>query len=168
MIKKSSLMYILSFFIGVMFVNLIGSDYFISHGVIPFWNELVYTFPSLSYDRYFCYILLERIKGMFVLVLLTMVLREKPVFEITACFFCFLLGTFFTMSIMDRGIYGVLVVLAALLPQWGFYAAAFCLYTKAGTRERGVLFKMFLLLLVLFGCLLESYLSPFFLKKIIF
>ena len=77
-----------------------------------------------------------------------------------------------TVSVPDRNIYhnvrdrtgtGIAAVLLAMLPQWIFYLLAFTVYERG--RERKVIFVC--ALLVVLGCLAEGYISPFFLKKVL-
>ena len=77
--------------------------------------------------------------------------------------FLFLTGIFITMSVIEQGLSGIAAVLLAMLPQWIFYLLAFTVYERG--RERKVIFVC--ALLVVLGCLAEGYISPFFLKKVL-
>lgn len=167
MIKKSSFIGILSFFIGIMLVNLIGEDYLSAHGIIPFWSGLSTGFSKVSYDRYFCYILLQRLKIIIVIALLTSIISRERIAKVMPCLFCFLIGLFMTMSIMDRGIYGVLIVLTAMFPQWICYSAAFLLYAKHREREKRKLQVAMIFIFLFAGCVSEAYVSPLLLKNIV-
>ncbi len=167
MVKKSSLIGILSFLIGIVLVNLIGEDYFSAHGIIPFWSELSTGFSNVSYDRYFCYILIQRLKVTIGIILLANVISRELMVKTAPCCLFFLIGIFMTMSIMDRGIYGVVIVLAAMFPQWLCYSAAFLFYAKCREREKGKLQMVMIFVFLLAGCVSEAYVSPLLLKNII-
>lgn len=167
MVKKSSLIGILSFLIGIVLVNLIGEDYLSTHGIIPFWSELSTGFSNVSYDRYFCYILLQRLKVIIVIALLTNIISRELIAKTAPCFLFFLIGIFMTMSIMDRGIYGVVIVLAAMFPQWLCYSAAFLFYAKCREREKRKLQVAVIFVFLFAGCVSEAYVSPLLLKNII-
>ena len=167
MVKKGSLIGIFSFLIGIVLVNLIGEDYLSTHGVIPFWSELSTGFSKVSYDRYFCYILLQRLKIIIVIALLTHITSRELIAKATPAFFFFLIGVFMTMSIMDRGIYGVLIVLTAMFPQWLCYVTAFLFYAKYKEREKRKLQVAMILVFLLAGCVSEAYISPLLLKNIV-
>ena len=84
-------------------------------------------------------------------------------FRICISLFLFLTGIFLTMSVLERGIVGIVAVLFAMLPQWIFYLTALVFFEKG--RDRKVILLCFVLVLI--GCLLEGYISPFFLKKVL-
>lgn len=164
MIRKSSFIYILSFFIGIFFVNLIGSDYLISHGIISFWSHSDVVFQPISYDHYFFYIVLERMKIMVLILLLSCIFSRKIVMQSGICILMLFWGAFMAMAVAERGWYGVIAAIGAVVPQWIFYLCAFSIYGNKRTGKAGIAAAV---LLAALGCLAESYLSPFLLKKIL-
>ena len=163
MIQKCYMIYFFPFLLGIMIANFLGKDHLLSYGVTSFWNQSVITFQTISYDRFFCIILFERLKGTIFILLLGRVFPKEFVVKVCIALFMLFIGFFITMSMMDRGLKGMFITFLALMPQWIFYLLAFALYEREEGRKR-ILFSLFLIFL---GCLSEGYFSPFFLKKVL-
>ena len=163
MIRKSFILYAICFVAGIILVNGVGSSLLHTYGMISFWDQAAVTFWNLSYDQYFWYLFFGRMKGMILILLLGVVFDRRVLTKICISLFLFLTGIFLTMSVLERGIAGIVAVLFAMLPQWIFYLIALVFFEKG--RDRKVILLCFVLVLI--GCLLEGYISPFFLKKVL-
>lgn len=179
--KKSRWINSFSFLAGVAVMNVAGSGVMASYGVGAFWDDWQIAFPSISYDRYFCYLLLERLKVAAVVVLLTRAFPRRIAAGFCAAGFCFLTGAFLTLAVLDTGVYGLFASAAAMFPQWLCYIASFLLYASENQNvgayhhvagRAGVFWAKcgarYLAAIVIFlcGCLLEAYLSPLIVKKL--
>lgn len=175
MIRKSSLMIVLSFFLGIFVINLAGTDCLKTYGIVPFWNQTALQLSVISSDRYFVYILIQRVKMLVWLALLGKIFPKRILVVSCSVGAAFLAGMFVTMAVIDRGIFGMVLVPAAALPQWGCYLSALYLYGRGETVLPYVRYQRHALdsgmvkmgLLILAGCLAEGYLSPVLLGKLL-
>lgn len=175
MIRKSSLMIVLSFFLGIFVINLVGTDYLRTYGIIPFWNQTALQLSAISSDRYGGYILIQRVKMLVWLGLLGKIFPKRILAFSCFAVAAFLAGMFVTMAVIDRGIFGMVLVLAAALPQWGCYLSALYLYGRGEVVLPYVRYQRHAFgsgvvqigFLILAGCLAEGYLSPVILGRLL-
>lgn len=131
---------------------------------------------ALNYENYFFYLLPGRLGRMAVLQVIGATVLGTPLVMILLFVQGFLCGAFFGIALLQNGIRGMLVFLAALLPQYLIYVpAALGMYTvicvmagQASMRGRFsgrkaiqyFLWCLLFLTVTLWGTLLECYLNP--------
>lgn len=166
--------------LGSIFTNCIYKDYLAYGGEV---NSLVLNNKDLyvSSNSLFPYILFKRGKqyGMFFLV---GYLLQPQVF-LYGSIFCvsFFLGSVLSLQVIQMGMKGVLLVLFGFIPHFFCYGAAAALLfrrnLKNGKKEETSYFyersfienhsEIFEILLMIAGCILESYMSPGILSAIL-
>lgn len=175
---------ILSFFCGISLMYVVGNDYLKSCGLVSFWDQAGLVFSDEPGDRFFLFLLRERTKELLLFLLLGKVFPGKVIARGCRWLLFFLGGMFLSMTVSDRGAYGLVIFLAATMPHWLFYGAAIviaslrmedgkayeiCRDNKAPFSLQKDGWSILLLgLSVMLGCVFEGYLSPFLLQKVLY
>lgn len=159
-IRKCCLLAVSFFLLGVFTVNIIGKNNLANYGALTVWEYAPFAVSGNIDVDLFWKIGLFRTKNLIVLLLAGKAFSKKLVSEACQVIIWFLMGSFFTMAVMERGIYGVVLFAAAVVPQWSAYLTAIMLY---GKRRKG---KWILPEMILFlaGFLIEWIISPKILK----
>lgn len=170
------------FFGGILLANLSGKELLANYGILNSYDLSQYTCRNFDYDRLFCMVFLERIKGAFVIVVLGKLVRGKHLFYVIESALAAIFGVLMVVAISNLGVRGIAVILAGIFPQWIFYQMDIFLYAKCrlgmekvvrhgsvAKRERlAYLGILMMLVVVLFaGIFAESYLNPPLFDKIL-
>lgn len=182
--KRSSWIYFLSFFCGILVMNMMSRNNFLVEDSLSVYTVSKMTWGNFSNERYFCHVLCLRMKICIFLYLCTKAFPAKAVSGVAGYVLAFLTGAMLALAVLSNGIYGIWIVLVAMFPQWIFYLSAFTLWKKRTgiTGENRYYFEthkqmiknlsggaltMMLLMIILIGIVLESYFSPFLVRKVI-
>lgn len=160
-IRKCCLLSVSFFLLGVFTANIIGKNNLASYGALAVWEYAPFTVSENMDVKLFWKIGLLRIKNLIVLLLAGKAFSKKLVSEVCQIIIWFLMGNFFTMAVMERGIYGVVLFAAAVIPQWSVYLTAIVLYGKH--REGKWLLPEMMLFIA--GFMIEWVISPKILKN---
>ena len=146
------------FLLGILYTNIMSGQYLSSGGMFSEYYMSQYLHTEIQAEEYFWYIL-PKIK-----------FRRWAAAGVLA-WTGFLLGILFTAAIMQLGIKGILVCLAALLPQGIFYAAGYGLvlwHLYLYPQIRWNLTKTIAVAaVILVGIILECYTNPIFMKIVL-
>lgn len=174
--KKQNWVILLAFLGGVLFANMLGKDLLTNYGILNSYYLDRYTCHEIDCDRLFCYVLMERMKMVAIVVILGRFVGKKHLFCAAESLLAIAFGILITGATMNLGIGGVFIALAALFPQWFFYQITFIGYVQTslwhikGVGKEGIAYvvTLFVLgLLFLIGIIAESYLNPWILSKIL-
>lgn len=182
-VKKAEYTYLVSFLAGILAANLIGIEQLEQYGILNeyFIRQLLYT--SVNYNELFLYVAEHR--GVILLLLLFFGITKLgiPVHFIYIGWNGFSFGVAMVSVIAGLGLKGILILCAFLFPQYLFYIPlylalfAFCVVGR-GRRlsyqnlkiPAPILFLAAgILILGLFtiGIMMESYVNPPIMKKIL-
>lgn len=182
--KRNSWIFFLSFFIGIILINLFGNEWISANGMVNRYTLRTLSFQPVSGERYFVYVLLLRMKIVLFVFLLAKTLPKQIVAKGCYSLLGLTLGSLFTISVLTNGVFGCVLAAAALLPHGPFYFFAFYVWERSlGNsgysvkhrsdanyrleKKRTWTLAAVVFVLVLFGCLTESYINPFLFQKII-
>lgn len=174
-VKKFLLMLILFFICGFVSADLCMEELKESNGLLCLEVYEGYANAKLIFKDIFWNVFYERIKlfVIFILFLFTP-LRDKLSIIILSVF-SFIWGYFFMSSIAELGIAGVVVAFASILPHGLVYAFVFGLLLQKRQkryyqRDKFMInmgWYLFLLLLFLTGCVMESLVAVHFVPWVI-
>lgn len=182
---KSSWFIFLFFILGIITANLLGKDWFMTYGGLDQYVLSEIGMQEISYDKYFLYVCWQRIRLVIVMLILAKLVRKNILVYVCLCLLTFSFGFLLSMAVLESGIIGILIISGAVFPQVLPYMAAFYLWQKlmiSGSQKvtykyhskRTIKQKMpmigyylIIFLLVICGIILESYVNPFILRKII-
>lgn len=161
--------------------NLLGSDLLATYGIMNEYFLRQYSYQRIDGNRLFVHIVTERCQAAFFIFLLGKAIGGNTfallVKGITAASFGFLT----VVGIVNLGVRGLAVIFGGLFPQWIFYLAALFLYANWRREEAGhrwsdlqtgdipkrVAVGMLLVLCILLGVVLESWVNPLILSWIL-
>ena len=167
-------MYLFAFLGGVIVVNIFGSHLWESQNVLNRYSLASLSFRGIVYEDYFFQVLFLRLKTVLVIWLGTKFLPKSIVANSFAGIVCAILGSVLAMSILENGVWGVWFFISALVPHIIFYIMAFVLYRNGQeiyytniNRSETNMKKMLILVLIVIGCICESFISPVVIENII-
>lgn len=173
--KKEHGIVLLAFLGGIILANLVSREMLVTYGILNEYFLSRYSYQTVDGKRLLCHILVERGKASFTIFLLGKVMNGKvfAVFikSLVAAGFGFLV----VVAIVNLGVRGIVISMAALLPQWIFYLAAIVLYgairsenEHSSWKRKSVIVNApqqmlkWILILLCIGCgvIMESFFSP--------
>ena len=172
--KKGKALYLSAFLCGVIITNILESNALIDSSYLYRYNLMRLNFEQIDHDAYLIQLLLLRIRILGVLWILGKIVPTKALRYTFGIFICVLLGMIFTLSIIANGIWGIIIMFAIMFPQWIFYMGAFALwegykyqYSQISQKKWDVERTVVIVLLVIIGCVCESYISPLLVNYVI-
>lgn len=171
----------ISFLGGIIFTNVFGKAYILGVGVLGEYFLLNFRYTQINYNSLFLYVWKERIR----LILLIGVLGITNIgIPVICCLFIWLgfsSGVLLSVAIMKFGLEGLAICLGGIFPHFLIYIPLILIYSdkiidkKISERttfkkQNLIRYCMFVLLgifIMTIGALLESYINPYILKKII-
>lgn len=162
--KHFVLYYMLGFFAGIMYANLLAKDYITSMGILNEFFLSQYSADDINMAEYLWYVTRIRIYPVLLLGAFGRSGLRKGAVAVFLLWTGFSSGLIFTSAVMKMGIKGIILCLMALIPQFLFYMAGYLIllwYLYEYPRVHWNLTKtvIFLLLLAV-GILLECYVNP--------
>lgn len=159
------------FLLGILYTNIMSGQYLSSGGMFSEYYMSQYLHTEIQAEEYFWYILPIRILPLMLLALAGKIKFRRWAAAGVLAWTGFLLGILFTAAIMQLGIKGILVCLAALFPQGIFYAAGYGLvlwHLYLYPQIRWNLTKTIAVAaVILVGIILECYTNPIFMKIVL-
>lgn len=159
------------FLLGILYVNMDAKRTEIA---VSIWHEFYmerFEKTSVISERLFWYVIRTRLVSILTLVVLGNLKWKKTGAIIWCGWTGFLFGTLVVSSILQIGMKGIIVSLAGLFPHMFFYIPAFVIilrYIYEYPRKQWNLQKtIFVILAMLVGSVLESYLNPLLMKFVV-
>lgn len=162
---------VIGFFCGILYQNLMGrnlqttkifSEHFLKQ----------YTEYEINQGEYMLCVAQARIIPMILLGIAGRLQWKKAIVIGYLFWTGFLGGIVLVSSIVELGMGGILVCIATVFPHFIFYGLAYCVVImwiyRASARKWNNAKTIFVSIMLLSGILLETYLSPMIMKKIVF
>ena len=183
--KKYTIVFFLIFLSGVISANVLG---IVSGRELGAMNEYFinrYLYADIQGRELFPFLFYERVPEFCLLLFLGIGIYGTLVVDGYICYLGFSVGFLSVVAIMNYGMKGILLMIGLFMPQWLFYVPVLILWHYGLRYWKGMgkgfipgdskkkrhmtLALSFLIagILLLTGVLLESYVNPFFLRRII-
>ena len=170
------MIFFVSFFVGILWANCLGDS---SKNRFFMLNEYYLQqlkYAKLDYNRLFLYILENRLPLIGALLLLSFTVAGILIQILLVVYFGVSFGFLCVMAITNFGWKGILYIAGFLFPHYIFYIIGYLMFLRMfWKRKEGVTVTqkelvmqtgIFILLFVI-GLLMESYVNPIFLKKML-
>lgn len=155
---------------GILLANLLDRQLLVTYGILNDYFLSRYTYQSIDRNRLFCYVFMERCKAAFLIFLLGRAVPKRAFPGVLLGAVAAGFGFLVTVAIFNLGMWGIVICLGGLLPQWLFYLAAITVYVDdrrqalpGGMRREWpahLLHMMLAVLLLMLGILTEGYINP--------
>jgi hypothetical protein len=171
----------IGFFGGILFTNFFGKTYVLGIGVLGEYFLIHFQYTKINYNQLFFYIFQERFKFLFIILILGITNIGIPVICGFFLWIGFTGGVFLSVAILKFGLKGLAVSIAGVIPHFLVYVPLFIIYAdkvmdkkltqkikyKKENVKADILFVLIGIGLWMIGILMESYLNPPILKKMI-
>lgn len=161
------------FFVGIVMANLLGMNTFQQNGSLTRYYLKQFQYANVQADELLWHVGCNRLLLFFGLVMFTAIPRGKWVHVIFVAWSGFAYGYFCVISISAFGAKGLLLCVLALFPHFFAYIPAYLGLVQLSEHRREhngwrrVAAGALLLAMVCVGILLESYINPMILQKIL-
>lgn len=166
--KWFALFYMLGFFVGILYTNIVSKDYVAAMGIFNeyFLNQYMQT--DIVEQEYMWYILRVRVVPIAMVAVLGTLKIRKGVVIAFLLWTGLLSGMLFTSSVMKMGIKGIILCLVSVIPQFVFYLIGYVILLwqlYAYPKTRWNLSKIAVVILAVgVGMILECYVNPVLVK----
>ena len=158
------------FFVGILYENIISKNSGISMELFQTYFLKQFIQVEIVTEEYLWYVARARVIPFLLLCMLGCLKWKKAVVGVYVSWIGFLTGIVVVSAVIQLGIKGILFCLASLIPHMICYVLAYSvlllyLYRYPGRRWSSVK-TIFVVLMLFLGIVLETYLSPFFIKMV--
>ncbi|MDO4311689.1 MAG: stage II sporulation protein M [Eubacteriales bacterium] len=162
------LFYMAGFLGGILYTNLVSKDYVAALGIFNdyFLNQYIQT--DIADGSYLWYLIKVRLTPLLCIMFLGATRVRKLTVVVFLIWTGFLCGMIFTSATLKMGVKGIVLCLAALLPQMIFYVIGYAIlligvyyYPKIGWNFQKTIA---VLLAICIGIALECYMNPVLVK----
>lgn len=170
----------LAFLGGIVLTNLMGKEILVTYGIMNEYFLCQYSYQRIDNSRLFVHIMTERCQAAFIVFLLGKTMDGNVFALLTKVIVAAGFGFFIVVGIVNLGLRGLAVVFGGLFPQWFCYLLALFVYTnwrkeeskcgcsiQAGEITGRVAAGVLLVLCLLFGIVLESWVNPVILSLVL-
>ncbi|MBO5302489.1 MAG: stage II sporulation protein M [Lachnospiraceae bacterium] len=192
--KKSTYLFFFVFLAGVIWANILGMASGKDLGAMNAYFMNRYMYADIQGRELFLYLFYERVPEILILFILSIGIYGTIVVNGYICYVGFSVGFLFVISIMNYGISGIALMFGFFFPQWLFYVPMIgiwhyalhtfknkeknmyrnlgYLYQRIGDSPKKQYIKYMVYFIIAFallfgGILLESYVNPYILQRII-
>lgn len=161
------------FLAGILLANFLGADIFQENGSLTRYYLKQFQYADIQGQELLWHVCGNRLTLFFVLLVFGNIPKGKLTHAAFAAWSGFAYGYFCVLALSGFGAKGLLLCLVALFPQFLFYVPVYLgLVELSEHRGEGRRFRYLLAILLLFaglviGILLESYINPIILQKIL-
>ena len=156
------------FFVGILYANFIGVNYITSTGIFHEYFLSQYINQEILTEKYFLYLLKQRLGPIFFLGLSGMTKFRKIAAAACLLWTGFAGGTLAVAAVIRMGFAGMMFYFAAILPHSIFYAFAYviliCYLSEMPANKWNVWKTVFVVLSMVAGILTEAYINPYIVK----
>lgn len=174
-------LFMIGFLVGILFTNIFGKAYILGVGLLGEYFLLHFKYTQINYNRLLMYVFQERIQLFLVVCILGITNIGIPVIGAFFVWLGFSSGVLLSVGILKFGLKGIMICLSAVFPQFLIYIPVYLLYSdklidqKVSGRStwkkqkwlQYVLFVVLGILVIAFGAVLETYINPIILKKVL-
>lgn len=172
--KKNQLLIlflVVGFFVGVIYENVITRNQVVTTEVFLKSNLQRYLQTDVIAEKYFLYVIKERIILLFIICILSCIKWKKVFVTICLTLIGGFTGIFCVAAVLQLGIKGILLCFAGMFPQVLFYGFLygmlfvhwFCYPQRQWNRTKTI----FILILLTLGIIVEVYVNPIVVKFVI-
>lgn len=172
--KRGNAIYLSAFLCGVIITNVLESKGWTDAAYFYRYNLMQLTFDEIKNNSYLIQLLFFRFRTIGMLWLLGKVLPVKLLRILLGSIVCIFFGMIFTLAILANGMWGIMLMLALLFPQWIFYMGAFGIWGSFEIRYAGEVQRkkelengILIVILMIIGCVCEAYICPSLLNFVI-
>ena len=165
-------------FAGMVIMNLGKSILLENTGLLDEYTLYQMKYMTVDNSALFCYVLWERLKSLLFLAVLSTTYLGLVVCGGITLWYGICGGAFLAVSVLRYGVKGILLVLVGLFPHYMIYVPGMIILLLWCQRinrkiyfektELGIIHSLLqllgILLIFLVGCVLESFLNPYFLR----
>lgn len=169
--KQLAALYMLGFFMGIVYVNFLVKRY--DSGVEIFGDHFlsIYQDTKIIAEEFIFYLIRIRLVPFLLLLCLVFTKLRKLSAALCSAWTGFSCGMLLSTAVIEKGILGCVVCLAAVFPQFLCYVPAYFVviwygYTFPKTRWN-VQKTIFVIISMIAGILLELYANPIIMKTIL-
>ena len=173
-IKQQLLIDFLAFFlVGIVLANLLGANTFQQNGSVTRYYLKQFQYTNIESQELLWHVGCNRLALFASLLALTVMVKGKIVHVLFVAWSGFAYGYFCVISISAFGAKGLLLCLVALFPQFLAYVPAYLGLVQLSERRREhvgcrkMAAVVFLFVILIVGILLESYINPLILQKVL-
>lgn len=110
-----------AFLIGCVLPNFLGKDILVTYGILNDYFLNQYSYRAIDGNRLLCHILMERGRMAVTVFLFGRVLPGRLFSLLAKSIVAAEVGFLLTVAVINLGVRGILICLAALFPQWMLY-----------------------------------------------
>lgn len=168
--EKEQWIVLLAFFTGCVLIGYTGRDMLVTYGILNDYFLSQYSYRAIDGNRLFCYILMERSRMAIAVFLFGRVLKGNMFSLFAKSIAAAEVGVLLTAAVINLGVRGILICLAAMFPQWLFYFGTLVYYANAKKREVADAYFMRAIILLggmVMGVVTECYVNPFVLTYVL-
>lgn len=165
--------FLVFFLVGIILANLLGADGFQKNGGLTRYYLKQFQYTDIHPPELLWHVGCNRLTLFFALLVLGTIPKGKWIHGLFVAWSGFAYGYFCVISITAFGTRGILLCLLALFPQFLAYVPAYLgLVGLSGHRRehagwKGIMTVLLLLAVLSVGILLESYINPIILQKVL-
>lgn len=160
--------YMLGFILGILYTNFVASDYVTVTGIFHEYFLNQYTQETIITGEYLLYLLKNRGMPLLIFSFLGTTKLRKIIVVLALIWTGFLAGVIAVASVLRLGASGMLLCIAALIPQIVFYAICFIVLLWYFYNYPNVCWNygktLFIIIIFLSGILIEAYINPHIVK----
>lgn len=161
------------FLVGIVLANLLGADSFQKNGSLTRYYLKQFQYTQVQPQEMLWHVGCNRLTLFLALLALGTIPRGKAVHILFVAWSGFAYGYFCVISISAFGVKGLLLCLMALFPQFLLYVPVYLGLVRLSERRRehrgwrGLAAVVFLSAALILGILLESYINPLMIQKML-
>ncbi len=159
------------FFVGILYENIVSKSRGMSIELFQSYFLKQFAQVEIVAEEYLWYVARARVVPFLLLLLLGCLRWKKTIVSIFISWTGFLFGVVIVSSVIQLGIRGILFCLAGLLPHAIFYILAYGIYLlhlyRYPSQHWNGTKTIFVILMMVLGIVLETYLSPIIIKCIV-
>lgn len=169
--KYITAFYMLGFFIGILYANIVSKQYLTSSGIFSEYFLGQYSSIDVIAEEYIVYILKVRIVPIILIIILGQTRLRKLSVMMLLLWTGFSSGMLIVASIVQLGMQGILLCMIGITPQFVFYILAYSVivwyfYTYPISKwNYGK--TIFVVLTLVLGIVTEAYINPILMKMFI-
>ncbi len=159
---------LLGFIAGILYVNLLASDYLMMTGIFNSYYLQEFTMSNLSVEDYLPNVLYVRITPVIILLIVAYSKWNKVVVYCFCAWTGFLSGIYMSLGIAQVGFKGIILCILGIFPHMVFYGISYLIilifvykYPKSGWSAIKILVVM---MCMVSGVVLEVLINPQILK----
>lgn len=165
--------FLICFLVGIVLANLLGADSFQQNGSLTRYYLKQFQYTDIQSQELLWHVGSQRLLLFLALLALGTLSKGRLVHVLFVAWSGFAYGYFCVISISAFGAKGLVLCLLALFPQFFAYVPAYLGLVQLSEHRRehagwkGMAAVVFLLAMMVTGILLESYINPFILQKVL-